>query len=442
MSEPAKLILKLFYCYAHEDKALRDTLDRHLSILKRQKLIDVWYDREISPGMEWEKEIDQHLSSADIVLLLVSADFLASDYCYGKEMAQALQRHEEGTARVVPIILRPVHWKDAPFSKLLVLPTEAKPVTSWIDPHEAYTDIARRLDEVAKELQDSPKTAEGWFQRGEALRNSGRYTDAIPAYNQAIRLDPSYKEAYNGKGFVLHELRRYEEALQVYDHVLQFNSDNLVALISRGFLLSILEQHEEAVVVYDQVIRLNPSFAGAYDQKGIALYELQRYDEALVAFDEANRLDPNYIEAYHNKGNVLSSLERYEEAIGAYDQAIRLDPNFVLSYYSKGNALYFLNRHEDAIVVYDQAIDLNPNYANAYYNKGITLSELKRHKEANIAFEKAIQFNPRFAEGLTKIRELARQGVGLLMASQGNFSETGREKGLPISRVIAKKSTA
>jgi TIR domain len=111
MSELARNPCKLFYCYAHEDKALRDALDSHLSALKRQKRIEIWYDGKISAGTEWENEIDKHLSSADIVLLLVSAAFLNSDYCYSKEMEHALQRHAEGTARVVPIIFRPVHWK-------------------------------------------------------------------------------------------------------------------------------------------------------------------------------------------------------------------------------------------------------------------------------------------------------------------------------------------
>ena len=148
MSESAKNPLKLFYCYAHEDKVLRGALDSHLSILRRQGLIDVWYDGQISPGADWECEIERRLSTADIVLLLVSAAFLASDYCFGIEMKQALQRHEEGTARVIPIILRPVDWEDTPFSKLQVLPSGGKPVTKWQDPDEACEDIARNLRTV------------------------------------------------------------------------------------------------------------------------------------------------------------------------------------------------------------------------------------------------------------------------------------------------------
>ena len=157
MSEPAKNPLELFCCYAHEDKAQRNALNDHLSILKRQKLIEIWYDGEIGAGMMWEDEIDKHLSSADVVLLLVSAAFLASEYCYSKEMQRALQRHEEGTARVVPIILRPVDWEQAPFGKLQVLPTGAKPVASWRSAADAYTDIAKGLRRVVEDLQASRK---------------------------------------------------------------------------------------------------------------------------------------------------------------------------------------------------------------------------------------------------------------------------------------------
>src|SRR6266568_2551936 len=98
-------LLKLFYCYAREDKALRDELDNHLSLLKRQHQITSWYDREISPGTNWKKEIDTQLNSAHIIPLLVSASFMASDYCYSVEMKRALERHTAGTARVIPVIL-------------------------------------------------------------------------------------------------------------------------------------------------------------------------------------------------------------------------------------------------------------------------------------------------------------------------------------------------
>src|SRR5437868_15300931 len=96
--------MKLFISYSHEDEDLRLELENHLSLLWRQGLIEYWHDREILAGMEWAGEIDKHIRAANLILLLVSADFLASDYCYDVEMKNAIERHEAGEARVIPII--------------------------------------------------------------------------------------------------------------------------------------------------------------------------------------------------------------------------------------------------------------------------------------------------------------------------------------------------
>src|SRR5450755_1633152 len=106
MTTKPKKTLKLFYCYARADKALRDELDIHLSNLKRQHGVTSWYDGEISPGREWEKEIDTQLRSAHLILLLITPNFMASDYCYSIEMQRALDRHQKGVAHIIPIILR------------------------------------------------------------------------------------------------------------------------------------------------------------------------------------------------------------------------------------------------------------------------------------------------------------------------------------------------
>src|SRR5579864_3276268 len=110
--------VKIFCCYAHEDESLLSKLKSHLKALQRQGLIDLWYDHDISAGTEWEQEINDQINAAEIILLLISPDFIASDYCYGVEMKRALDRHERGEARVIPIILRPVYWQEAPFGKL------------------------------------------------------------------------------------------------------------------------------------------------------------------------------------------------------------------------------------------------------------------------------------------------------------------------------------
>src|SRR2546423_15619257 len=103
--------VEIFISYAHEDEALLNKLKAHLRPLQREGLIDTWYDRDISAGTDWKREIDIQLKTAQIILLLVSPDFIASDYCYSVEMQQAMERHEKGEARVIPIILRPVYWE-------------------------------------------------------------------------------------------------------------------------------------------------------------------------------------------------------------------------------------------------------------------------------------------------------------------------------------------
>jgi tetratricopeptide (TPR) repeat protein len=151
--------VEVFCCYCHADETWLQKLEVHLSLLKRQGLISLWYDRLIIPGADWTKSIDTHLETTSVILLLVSADFLASDYCYGIEMRRALERHQANEARIVPILLRPVDWKGAPFAHLQTLPTNAKAISTWSNQDEAFTDIVtaiRRAIEDLSLLESSP----------------------------------------------------------------------------------------------------------------------------------------------------------------------------------------------------------------------------------------------------------------------------------------------
>ena len=145
--------ISLFYSYSHRNERYREKLETQLKILQRQGVIDGWHDRKIGAGKDWTSEIDHHLESAGIILLLVSDNFLASDYCYGKEMTRALERHESGSARVIPIILSHCLWEEAPFAKLQALPRDAKPITRWNDRTEAYKSVAVGIRYAARELR-------------------------------------------------------------------------------------------------------------------------------------------------------------------------------------------------------------------------------------------------------------------------------------------------
>jgi len=146
------MAVKIFFCYAHEDESLLKRLKTHLKPLQRQGLINMWHDRDISAGAEWEREIDEHLNAAQIILLLVSPDFMDSDYCYGIEMKRAVERHEQGEARVIPIILCHVYWQGEPLGKLQALPRDAIPVKSWQDQDEALYNVVEDVHKVVMDL--------------------------------------------------------------------------------------------------------------------------------------------------------------------------------------------------------------------------------------------------------------------------------------------------
>ena len=139
----------VFMSYSHADEALRNELEKHLAGLLRQGVITTWHDRRIGPGEDLHGQIDGQLNTADIVLLLVSADFLASDYCYDVEMTRAMERHERGEARVIPVILRPCDWHGALFGKLMAVPPDGKAVTKHATLDDGFLEVAKAIRQLA-----------------------------------------------------------------------------------------------------------------------------------------------------------------------------------------------------------------------------------------------------------------------------------------------------
>src|SRR6266516_1583884 len=155
-SEQVIMASQLFYSYAREDEPLRKVLEKQLSTLKRQGFISSWSDSDIQPCQDKTGEIEKHLKTADIILLLISKYFTDSDYCYSVEMKRAIERHERGEAKVIPVILRPVYWQKSPFAKLQALPTNAKPVTGsgWHGLDEAFFDVAEGIRKAIEKLEE------------------------------------------------------------------------------------------------------------------------------------------------------------------------------------------------------------------------------------------------------------------------------------------------
>jgi hypothetical protein len=172
--------VKVFISYSHKDERFREQLQEYLYAAKRQGLIEDWHDRRIAPGEEWENLISENLETSEIVLLLVSSSFIASPYCYDREMQRALEKHEAGQARVIPIILRPVDWSEAPFARLQALPRNGRAVSRW-------SNLRSERPPEATELADGEEEEEEWASQHREVLDSysplaGRTPEAGTVY--------------------------------------------------------------------------------------------------------------------------------------------------------------------------------------------------------------------------------------------------------------------
>lgn len=399
MSEATKL-LKLFYCYAREDKALRDELDRHLSSLKRQKNILSWSDRELLPGVDWEKEIDHQLNSADFILLLISSHFMASEYCYGTEMQRALERHAAGTARVLPILLRPVDWTEAPFSRLQMLPSDAKPVTRWEDRDEAFLDVANGIRLAVGELQNLLKSKEDWLKEGNTFRQLKRYEEALQAYEQAIQLDPTNSNVFEYKSAAFYGLRRYQEALEAAKHAILLDPTNSSAFGHKSAALNGLKHYQEALEAAEHAILLDPTNSFALRRKSAALNGLKRYQEALEAAEHAILLNRSNSDGFRRKSAALNGLKRYQDALEAAEHAIQLDPTNSGALAHMSTAFYNLKHYQEALETAERAVETEPTSSFAFGRKSAVLNGLKRYQDALEAAEHAIRLDPTYSFAL------------------------------------------
>jgi TIR domain len=142
--------VKVFISYSHIDERLKDRLFVFLSQLIRDEVIEPWTDRDILAGAVWGKEKQQKLESADLILLLISPDFIACPNCYDVEMMKAMERRQKGTAVVIPLLLRPADWETSPFALLQGLPKNSQPVTQWDNEDLAFIEIVREIRSVCK----------------------------------------------------------------------------------------------------------------------------------------------------------------------------------------------------------------------------------------------------------------------------------------------------
>ncbi|NEQ70266.1 MAG: tetratricopeptide repeat protein [Symploca sp. SIO2D2] len=223
---------------------------------------------------------------------------------------------------------------------------------------------------------------------------TGQLQEALASYDQAIKLQPDYYQAWGNRGNVLSNLGQYQEALVSFDQAIKLQPDGYIAWYSRGFVLSDLGQHQEALASYDQAIKLQPDYYQAWGNRGFVLSDLGKYQEALASYDQAIKLQPDDNIAWGDRGNVLRDLGKYQEALASYDQAIKLQPDDNIAWFRRGFVLSDLGQYQEALASYDQTLKLQPDYYQAWGNRGFVLSDLGQYQEALASYDQAIKLQP------------------------------------------------
>jgi tetratricopeptide (TPR) repeat protein len=243
--------LEILCCCAPEDQEMQEELKKHLTLLERMGQIRILSDTNLNLGLQWEKELHELLERVAIILLLISPDFMKSDHCYNK-MAQAIERHNQGTTYVIPVLLRATFWRTAPFATLQVVPTDAKPVTNWPNNDDAFQDITEHIDRIVSELQIRRALVEA-----DTHFHNGHYKEALATYKLVLASAPQ-AHRYEQAGKTCLQLAYYEEALEMYEQAIQTTNEHKPSLYAgKGQALLQLERYDDALPCYQTAIKLS-----------------------------------------------------------------------------------------------------------------------------------------------------------------------------------------
>ncbi|HEV2988684.1 MAG TPA: toll/interleukin-1 receptor domain-containing protein [Candidatus Angelobacter sp.] len=348
--------LQVFISYSHQDDQLREKFLAHLSGIRREGLIDAWHDRRISPSGDWAGDIHKHLESAHITIFLVSADFLASDYCNDVEMTRAIERSDAGETRIVPVILKPCDWQTSRFARFQALPKDAKPIVDWPTLDHGFDNVLKGLRRLILELcspapvrmqviqasvQRHPwrwamgcllallllagcwlwSESRRYLRQGTALLNVGLYADAGPPIRQAKKLNPLSATADCGLAAVEMDAVRLSNQATFEQRLNQARIESprcaYLALL-QGEAKYLAGDRDGALAEFQSAVQREPQLAEAYFDIG-RIFDLQGdADSALKQYEIAARLSPGTARYHNNLADSYFRHEDYDKALAEY----------------------------------------------------------------------------------------------------------------------------
>lgn len=360
--------LKVFCSYSHRDEDALNQLRNHLSGLRRQGLIEDWHDRQIPPGGDWDETIRQNLEAADLILLLVSSDFIKSDYCIELETARALEREQEGSATVLPIFLRECHVEGLPFTYLQGAPRDMRWIDQQVNQDKAWAEVVSKIRQVAETSAAPPPhhqkqeillrnkrkrsskqlilislvvlvliaTVAGYFwqqnnkpqplQSAESLLQQGEYQAAQNLCTEASE-SPAKTRCLRIANLML-EQRNVEQFYAAAEN----EPDKAYALTIMGEVEAAQEDYTNANKHYRHAIELNPAIAQAYFGIGQILHQQGNIQEALRWYEDAAERAPNNRRYLHNLAATFAENNQPPLAEEKYRALLKMDNSQLLAY--------------------------------------------------------------------------------------------------------------
>lgn len=419
---------KVFISYAHEDESWRKDLNKHLKGLERQKLIKTWHDREITAGSEWKREIDTHLESADIVLLLISADFINSDYCFDVEMSRALERHDAEEAKVIAIILRDCDWKSLSFARLQALP-ESGSIAAANKKDTAFTEVAEGIRNLINELREISSESSLYIQNSQDGADKEKVDSApkdilflsanpksidrekrdreISSVNRAID-NATTKRMKAGSEPFYNLLSTQPVALDSSISQLLIASEPVVIHISgaeNGIASLIAESSDnDETEGLDKLVadlfRINTSETLCVVLNGCCLQSQARaiveHVDFVIGIEQylVEEMATIYLNEFYFRVALGKDIENAHEAGCHRLLSLKVDCQKMPALWSRKKEIYH-RALEESLLSLEGEIQKNPDDALRWKQKGSLLQRLHRSQAASEAYERASSLDPR-----------------------------------------------
>lgn len=387
---------QVFISYAHENL---DTVQKVVAGLKLRGL-KVWFDKEhIYPG-KWKSQIFKAINHSRYFIICLSEAALRKTGDIPGFQDDELQEAYEiaKTQSETEFTIVPVRLENCARGDYRVRSFQQ---------YKLYPDIEKGLDRLAIDIggismakidakdarSEEEKIIDRLLGKAQAAYFAGDDKAALSILNNILAKYPNYTKAMNMKGLSLGTTGRYSEALQAYEKAIEQDPDDPDAWSGKGACLDILDRSEESLEAFKRVVELDPCDPVGWFGKGNALRRSGCHDEAWKAFEKAIELDPDDARAWSGKGLSLTGLKRYDEALQASEKAIKLDPSDGLAWLGKGIALLESGDYEESLQALNKTTEFSPDNAGAWWNKGFALKALGRRKEAKKAFKRAAKLD-------------------------------------------------